>query len=250
MKRVYLEITNACNLDCPFCTYEKGNRFLSYEQICSYILQIKPFCNYIYLHILGEPLLHPDFEKILSFLDENHMQLQLISNGLLLKQYPNLLNHRCLRKLSISLHSLYHLKVEPEYFETINQILAEKTDTVIELRFYGMIPEGQIKEYYNQLVSSYQCKASRNHSIQLKDNVYLRKEEFFQWPDIHDDVISYQGYCHGAIDMIAINSNSDVTICCLDPNAYNRIGNLQNQKKGLQRHSAYGETQGLDAAYP
>ena len=69
MKRVYLEITDACNLRCPFCAYEKGNSFMSLDQIDDYTSQIKPFCNYIYLHILGEPLLHPDFEKILDILD-------------------------------------------------------------------------------------------------------------------------------------------------------------------------------------
>ena len=52
----------------------------------------------------------------------------------------------------------------------------------------------------------------------------------FKWPDINDPIISENGTCHGAIDMIAINSNLDVTICCLDPKAVNRIGNLKKDK--------------------
>ena len=102
MKRIYLEITNACNLNCPFCSYDKGHSFLTLEEIDNYLTQIKEFCDYIYLHILGEPLLHPDFNRILDLLDSKEMHLQLVTNGTLLSRYPDLLRHSCLRKLSIS----------------------------------------------------------------------------------------------------------------------------------------------------
>ena len=128
MKRIYLEITDACNLNCPFCTYEKGHSFMSLDKIEDYIRQIKPFCSYIYLHILGEPLLHPDFEKILEILDDNEMNLQLVTNGTLLDKYPDLLKHPCLRKLSISLHSISDLDISPAYFTTIDHLLEENED--------------------------------------------------------------------------------------------------------------------------
>ena len=66
MKRVYLEITNACNLNCSFCTNKKGTNFMSLDDIDNYLNQIKEFGNYIYLHVLGEPLLHPNFNEILK----------------------------------------------------------------------------------------------------------------------------------------------------------------------------------------
>ena len=47
MKRIYLEITNACNLDCPFCTNEKGNNYLSIEEIKKYLPQIKEYTDNI-----------------------------------------------------------------------------------------------------------------------------------------------------------------------------------------------------------
>ena len=40
MKRVYLEITNSCNLNCPFCTNNKNNDFLSISEINNYLDQI------------------------------------------------------------------------------------------------------------------------------------------------------------------------------------------------------------------
>lgn len=229
LKRVYLEITNACNLNCPFCTNEKGNNFLDLSIIKTYIDQIKQYSDYIYLHILGEPLLHPDFEEILNYLDYKYMKLQLVTNGTLLYKYPDILNHTCLRKLSISIHSINNINIEKNYFETIDKLLEKNINTKIELRFYD---RNNLSENLNQYLTKLKSKFSfeittKQNSYKLKENTYVYFEELFNWPNINDPYISNVGSCHGAIDMIAINSNSDVTICCLDPKAFNSIGNLK-----------------------
>ena len=231
LKRVYLEITNSCNLNCPFCTNKKGNSFIDINDIKNYIDQIKPYCNYIYLHILGEPLLHPKFEEILNYLDEKQMYLQLVTNGTLLSKYLSILNHTCLRKLSISIHSVNNVKVKDLYFETINKLIETNTHSKIELRFYDKqnLSE-QLNNYLNYLKNRYSFDlTSKQNSYKLNENTYVYFEEFFKWPDINDSFISNTGTCHGAIDMIAINSNSDVTICCLDPKAHNSIGSLKKE---------------------
>ncbi len=231
MKRVYLEITNACNLSCPFCTYKKGNSFLTLEEIEDCLIQIRPFCDYIYLHILGEPLLHPDFEKTLDLLDSYGFKLQLVSNGTLLYKYPDILKHSCLRKLSISLHSISNVDIDNKYFKTIDRLI-ENNDKVIELRFYDRDNlDDRLKNYLLELEERYGCSdTKRINSYKLKDNLYIYFEKMFRWPYINDPIISKNGTCHGAIDMIAITSKLDVTICCLDPEAHNRIGNLKKDK--------------------
>lgn len=229
LKRIYLEITNACNLDCPFCSNEKGNNFMSLNEIDNYLKQIKIHCNYIYLHILGEPTLHPYFDEILSLLDQYELKLQLVTNGTLLSRYPNILNHKCLRKLSISLHSVNNINVSRDYFRTINHLIDSITDTKLELRFYDKENlSNQLNDYLNFLKTTFKFQiTAKQNSYELKPNVYVYFENLFRWPNINDPFISNTGTCHGAIDMIAINSNSDVTICCLDPKAYNKIGNLK-----------------------
>ena len=229
LKRAYLEITNACNLNCPFCTNEKGNSFLSYEEIDLYTTQIKEFTDYIYLHILGEPLLHKDFERILDLLDSKDLKLQLVTNGTLLYRYPDILKHKCLRKLSISLHSINNTEIDNSYFKTIDRLIENNTDTKLELRFYGKDNlDNSLSDYLNKLRNKYGLKETvKSNSYEIKRNTYIYFSELFKWPDINDETISHCGTCHGAIDMIAINSNSDVTICCLDPKAHNCIGNLK-----------------------
>ena len=231
MKRIYLEITNACNLNCPFCTYEKGNSFLSIEDIDKTLIQIKKHCDYIYLHMLGEPLLHPQFEDILNLLDKYNLNLQLVTNGTLLYRYPDILKHKCLRKLSISLHSINNLNIDDSYFDTISNLIENNDYTVIELRFYDQDNlDNKLKNYLDYLKNEYEFKDTTKHnSFKLKDNLYVYFEEFFRWPDINDEIIGEDGTCHGAIDMIAINSKLDVTLCCLDPKAYNSLGNLKEK---------------------
>ena len=228
MKRVYLEITDSCNLNCSFCTYPKGHSFMPFQFIEDYLKQIKPFCDYVYLHILGEPLLHPDLEKILDVLDDLNMSLQLVTNGVLLSRYPDLLKHPCLRKLSVSVHSVNQLSIGKEYFDHLDHLIENNEGKSIELRFYDRNNlDEDLQSYLNHLEEDYGFKeTSKKDSYQIKRHVYVYFSELFRWPDIHDPFLSEEGTCHGAIDMIAINVHSEVTLCCLDPLAHNSIGNL------------------------
>ena len=232
MKRVYLEITDACNLNCPFCTYPKGNVFLTYEQIEDYVGQIKPFCDYLYLHMIGEPLLHPDFDRILDLLDRKEMKLQLVTNGTLLERYPDLTEHSCLRKLSVSLHSISRSAVSDSYFDVIDQLIEKDRQAVLELRFYDREHlDEKLQSYLSLLEKKYPFQpTSKSDSYRLNANTYVYFAKLFEWPSLNSPFISDSGTCHGAIDMIAINSRSEVTLCCLDPEAYNSIGNLEKQK--------------------
>lgn len=229
MKRVYLEITDACNLNCPFCRYDKGNSFMTLSEIDDYTSQIAQFCSYIYLHVLGEPLLHPRFDEILDILDDKGFHLQLVTNGTLLNRYPDLLKHPCLRKLSISIHSVSHLSIGRTYFDTIDSLIESSESKTIELRFYNEKALSEdLAEYRKQLISRYGlAKTRKSNSWKLKDSIYLYEEDFFRWPDLEDPIIGCEGSCHGAIDMIAINHEGKVCICCLDPKAINFIGDLK-----------------------
>ena len=241
MKRFYLEITDACNLNCPFCTYEKGNSFLPLSQIEDYLDQIRMYSDYIYLHMIGEPLLHPDFSKILQILDEKQFKLQLVSNGLLLKQYPDLFDHPCLRKLAVSVHSINNIEVPASYFDYLLEMIGKEKHPIIELRFYDKDNlSTPVKDFLDLLQKRYPFTLSdRQGSYQLKKDLYVTFSDLFRWPDIHDPFISENGYCHGGIDMLGINVQGKVTLCCLDPLAHNCLGDLHTTTLKKIIESAY-----------
>ncbi len=230
MKRVYLEITNACNLNCSFCTNAKGHSYLDIDTIDNYLLQIKQVTNYIYLHVLGEPLLHPKFNEIMDLLDKYDFNLQLVTNGTLLSKYPNILSHKSLRKLSISLHSLNNLDIDDNYFNILDKLIENNNDKIIELRFYDLNNLDQkLNNYLNTLDNKYHFKdTKKDKSYKLKDKVYIYCLDMFKWPSINDEEIGETGYCHGLKDQLAILHNGIVTSCCLDPYGENNLGDLNN----------------------
>ena len=64
--RAYVEITNVCNMACAFCpgtAREKG--FMTPETFALLAGKLRRHTDYLYLHVMGEPLLHPQLAEIL-----------------------------------------------------------------------------------------------------------------------------------------------------------------------------------------
>ena len=79
--RIYVEITNICNLNCSFCS--KSNRTkkeMTVEEFKEVIKKIKDYTNMIYLHVKGEPLLHSHLDEILSICDKNNIKVKITTN--------------------------------------------------------------------------------------------------------------------------------------------------------------------------
>lgn len=106
-KRVYVEITNVCNLSCVFCpgtTREK--RFLSPEEFRLMAEKLRDHTRYLYFHVMGEPLLHPQLAELLAIAGELGFRVCITTNGTLLSEKSSaLLSAPALHKVSVSLHS-------------------------------------------------------------------------------------------------------------------------------------------------
>ena len=145
-KKAYIEITNNCNLNCSFCpktTREK--KFMNVKEYEHIVEEIKPFVNFIYLHLMGEPLMHPNIKEILEISKENNLKINITTNGTLIEKNKALLLEdlcsTCVRKVSFSVHS-FESNNEKEYIdnelkEYLNNILdfstkfAEKEKTIV-----------------------------------------------------------------------------------------------------------------------
>ena len=85
LKKVYLEITNVCNLDCSFCPgTRRAPGFLSPEQFRFLAEKLRPHTKYLYLHLMGEPLLHPQLGELLAIAGELDLRVMITTNGTLL----------------------------------------------------------------------------------------------------------------------------------------------------------------------
>ena len=106
-KRVYLEISNICNLSCSFCPIDQRQQeTMSLDHFQKIIHQVKPLTEQICLHLMGEPLAHPNFKEVLEICSENNCKIQLTTNGILLKKWSELiLSHQSVVQVNISLQS-------------------------------------------------------------------------------------------------------------------------------------------------
>ena len=107
LKRVYLEITNVCNLACSFCPGTKREgRFMSEEEFSALVNKLQGQTQYLYFHLMGEPLLHPSLGRFLAIAGERGFRVILTTNGTLLAEKEEvLLSAPALYKVNLSLQS-------------------------------------------------------------------------------------------------------------------------------------------------
>lgn len=107
LKKAYLEITNMCNLDCQFCPGTRRTKgVLSPEGFQTLGERLRPHTDYLYLHLMGEPLLHPHLAEILERAEKLKFRVMITTNGTLLGEREDLLcSSPAVEKVSISLHS-------------------------------------------------------------------------------------------------------------------------------------------------
>ena len=106
LNRVYVEITNVCNLSCAFCPGTKREgRFLSPEEFRVIAVKLRGHTRHLYFHVMGEPLLHPQLAALLDMAGALGFRVCLTTNGTLLpRQTATLLSAPSLHKVSVSLH--------------------------------------------------------------------------------------------------------------------------------------------------
>ena len=237
INRVYIEITNVCNLSCSFCHKNKRTpQFITLRTFSDILEQTKEITDYIYLHVQGEPLLHPFFEDLMAISDEQKMKVHLVTNGTLLCRRPNLLSHPSLRKVSVSLQSaaFQDPAALPAYMETIGALIeaaSEKKSPYVELRFWRSDELTQASDQFclSWLKDRYHfAPTDRAKSYRIQENVFVSFANDFTWPVASSQEGSVHGTCLGTRKQIAILVDGTVVPCCLDADGAIPLGNVQD----------------------
>ncbi len=243
-KKIYIEITNSCNLKCSFCPEGKRiKEFISVENFEIIINQIKPYTNLIALHVKGEPLLHPKLKEILDICEKENILVNITTNATLLEKNKDILiSSKAVRQLNLSLHSITKNENTDTYnFETyINNVLStskeilEKTNIIISYRLWNLENISENSENLHILkrlecaysVENLTEKARENSFVKLARNAFLNQDLEFVWPCLDNDIISEEGTCWGLRNQVAILVNGDVVPCCLDGEGIINLGNI------------------------
>ena len=83
--KAYVEITNICNMACSFCHGHSRPKGRMDKNTFSRILdQLEGKTQYIYYHLMGEPLTHPELSEFLQMAAERGFKSIITTNGTLL----------------------------------------------------------------------------------------------------------------------------------------------------------------------
>ena len=217
-KRVYIEITNVCNLNCKFCLpHHRENRVMSFDEFKRILSEIKPFTNYIYLHVKGEPLLHPQVDEFIKYAYDMGFYINLTTNATLLKEHLSITKY--LRQINISLHATNSLEI----VKTAKEI----KDCIVCFRIWNIDKDIKNKEL---LETEFNVKIPNQENFKLDENIFLSQKEEFTWPSLDSNITCKKKYCYGLINQIAILVDGTVVPCCLDNDGDINLGNIYKEK--------------------
>jgi len=249
-KKVYLEITNICNLTCDFCPVSKRKPEFMSEAAFEHILdEIKPFTDHIYLHVKGEPLLHPQLGRFLDISGAKGLNVNITTNGTLLDKMADvLLEKPAVRQINISLHSFDGNQSHGSKEDYLDQILTFSSRAMVEsriiisLRLWNLDEAlftanqrqknvdmiGKIEEHFT-VPYQIQGNLSEKKALKLADRIYLNQDYQFKWPDLKEKEDFDQGSCYGLRNQIAILVDGTVVPCCLDGEGIMHLGNIHEE---------------------
>ena len=242
LNKVYLEITNVCNLSCPFCPQTKRTpRFMSPEEFRTAIGRIAPLTKYVYLHLMGEPLLHPHLTELLAILREADLHAALTTNGTLIARRADELLAAGLYKIGISLHAWeanHGAVMTPEaraHFAACLDFARRSAagGTITALRLWNedradRAAQNDLNGEITQMAREYFPGEWEYtpRGIRLAPLCYLEREEIFDWPDTDAQASDCRVRCCGLRDQIGILSDGTVVPCCLDHEGDLALGNI------------------------
>ena len=231
--RVYVEITNICNMNCSFCHgHHRAPRQMTEAEYSRVLQQLQGKTRYIYHHLMGEPLVHPLLPRFIDLAKEAGFKPMLTTNGTLLERFGEGILIPGLHKVNISLHSFEENSAEQHknYIQGVAEFAekANKLGILISLRLWNNnCNDGRNKkalQFLQELLPGQWAENTRGYRI--RNGLFLEWGDRFEWPDQNAPDEGNRVYCHGLGDHFGILCDGTVVPCCLDADGVINLGNV------------------------
>lgn len=246
-KKIYIEISNICNLQCTFCPeVERPKKVMNAANFHSVIKKVKNSADEIALHLMGEPLAHPEFRQIFEICQQEKILVNLTTNGTHLNRYSSqFFFNPYLKQINFSIHSFkdnFPGKNIWPYLDHILQFsqmaLKEQPDLYINYRLWNLKNVNEqndenldilnyIQNFFNIPMNS-RINTSHRKSKKILGKIYFHFDTRFDWPNLNSQVRrpDNQGFCYGLKSHIGIHADGTVVPCCLDKEAVLNLGSI------------------------
>jgi len=247
-KKVYIEISNICNLQCSFCPeVKRDKKIMSPGLFRETLKQVLPLTEQVCLHLMGEPLAHPAFSEIMQICEEEKAAINLTTNAILLKKHQNLLlSQSCLKQINFSLHSFrdnFPDKSMDDYlnhvFHFSTSLMEKRPEVYINYRLWNQATTTELNQTNQEILNSiqqfFQKELNPNLNLGWKKSknivgrAYLHFDTEFEWPSLLNKFRSEKGFCHALSTHIGIHADGTVVPCCLDKEAGVKLGNCKEK---------------------
>ncbi len=232
--RVYVEITNICNMNCSFCHgHNRSPRRMTEDEFAHILDELKAHTDYIYYHLMGEPLTHPLLSRFLTMAAERGFRSVITTNGTLLSDRGQAILDAGVHKVSISLHSFENGGEElfGRYLDEVADFAdhASSQGTIVALRLWNRGCDGGRNEtILHDLRRRFEGDWKENwKGIRIRDHLHLEWGERFVWPDQNAPLVGKkEAFCYGMLDHFGILVDGTVVPCCLDSEGAINLGNV------------------------
>lgn len=235
--KIYLEISNICNLKCSFCPGTKRKaRAISEEEFQILLPKLRPWTDFLYFHLMGEPLCHPKLGRYLDLAGNAGFKVILTTNGTLLKKQQDiLLNAPALHKINISLHAFEANDLSVPFEEYLHNCFSFGRNAQGEkLIVYRLWNNGGADKKNEQILSTMKQYFPEpwqedRRGVRIGNRIFLEYGNKFDWPDLSAPEGSSRVFCYGLRDQIGVLCDGTVVPCCLDHEGDISLGNLFEQ---------------------
>lgn len=234
--RTYIEISNICNLQCTFCPeVEREKKILSVEQFRKILTEVHPYTEQVCLHLMGEPLAHPEFAEILKICEEVGVQIHLTTNGTYLSKYgfDTFLKSKAIRQINFSIHSYKDnfpgQDIRPYLYDILafsREALTAKPEMYINYRLWNLLETTEMRNENQDIIDHicefFQIPVNEKIDVGFKKSknitgrIYFHFDSRFKWPSFADADQGPKGFCHALSQQIGIHADGTVVPCCLD----------------------------------
>jgi MoaA/NifB/PqqE/SkfB family radical SAM enzyme len=236
-KRVYIEISGFCGLECDFCPPKpRQPTKLSLESFHNISSQISTLTREVSLHVLGDPLTVSNLQEYLDILHQYKIKAHITTSGLHINKNSLLLStHQAIKQINFSLNSYNGLKKSLKLGLYLNEIfdfcdiVSKRDDRFVNLRLWngggGDADSHFFVHIQKMIYDRYGVKIINQKRVRVASRLIFDFDQYFDWPSLLSPV-QQNSFCHGLIDQIAILSSGRVVPCCLDCNGIIDLGNI------------------------
>ncbi len=242
--KVYVEITNICNMSCSFCHgHSRAPRRMSEDEFADILDKLTGYTKYIYYHLMGEPLTHPRLPRFIELAGARGYKSILTTNGTLLAHRQDELLQAGVHKVNISLHSFEDDDDEAHarYVCSLAAFAKRAADagTIVVFRLWNQGADDGRNELTLKLLRQNITGdwVENTRGIRIRNKIFIEPGERFEWPDSKAEIKGERFFCYGLKDQFGILVDGTVVPCCLDSDGAIDLGNIFRQDIGEVLHS-------------